>query len=347
MELPAVEWRTYCKIRALLGLSAKDIHTDLVTVSGQYAPSYRTVADWVARFKAGRESIEDDPREGRPTTSRAAGKIAAARTIVDENSSISVDELAEALDISHGAAHQILTDDLGLRSILAKWVPHDLTETQRQCRVETAHYLVKTFRDLGPAGIKNIVSGDETYIYYDMPEKRRHAREWVAKNAQRPQIARPNLHAKKNCYSIFISNSGPIAQIPGPENKAINGSYVVDRVLPSLMQGFRSARPNETMLLHWDNARPHHSAEVHRYLEANGISVLRHPAYSPDLSPCDFWLFSILKDRLAGQSYSTPSQMGTAIYQCLKVLPKEAYQRCFENWEEKLKLCIEHGGEYI
>jgi transposase len=347
MDLTKEEWRVYVKVRCALGCTSKDIHADLQIVGGDHAPAYSTVVDWAARFRAGRQSVEDDHREGRPTTARAPGKIAAARTIVDENPNISVEELAIALDISHGAAHQILTEDLGLRSILAKWVPHDLTQAQKECRVETARYLLKTFRDMGPAGCKNIVSGDETYLYYDMPEKRRHAREWVAESGRRPQIPRPNLHAKKNCYSIFISSNGPIAQIPGPVDKAINGSYVVDRILPSLIQGFRTIRPNESMLLHWDNARPHHSAEVHRYLEANHVSILRHPAYSPDLSPCDFWLFSVLKDRLAGQSYGTLSQMGTAVYHCLKVIPKEAYERCYQNWEEKLKLCIEQNGQYI
>ena len=33
---------------------------------GKDAPSYATVKRWVAEFKSGRESLENDPRLGRP-----------------------------------------------------------------------------------------------------------------------------------------------------------------------------------------------------------------------------------------------------------------------------------------
>ena len=44
-------------------------------------------------------------------------------------------------------------------------------------------------------------------------------------------------------------------------------------------------------LLH-DNTPAHKSATVQEYLKESGLDVLDHPPYSPDLSPCDFWLFS-------------------------------------------------------
>ncbi len=62
------EQRAYIKMRTALNFSAVDIHTDLVNVHQDSAYAYRTVAKWVSLFKAGRESIEDDPRSGRPVT---------------------------------------------------------------------------------------------------------------------------------------------------------------------------------------------------------------------------------------------------------------------------------------
>ena len=43
-------------------------------------------------------------------------------------------------------------------------------------------------------------------------------------------------------------------------------------------------------LLH-NNARPHTALSVSRFLTKHNITVLPHPPYSPDLSPCDFFLF--------------------------------------------------------
>jgi hypothetical protein len=44
------------------------ITNDLELAHGELAPKYRTVAKWAVLFKDGRESLEDDPRSGRPIT---------------------------------------------------------------------------------------------------------------------------------------------------------------------------------------------------------------------------------------------------------------------------------------
>ncbi|GBP36329.1 Histone-lysine N-methyltransferase SETMAR [Eumeta japonica] len=35
--------------------------------------------------------------------------------------------------------------------------------------------------------------------------------------------------------------------------------------------------------------------------ESVGIEILAHPPYSPDLAPCDFYLFSNIKEKLRGK----------------------------------------------
>lgn len=346
-EISEQDFRSYIKICTLFGQSPTAIHETLQQHRPDSAPSYATVKRWAARFRSGRESIEDDPRSGRPMTSLSEVHVAAVRALWEEDAGISVDEVAERVNISYGSAHQILTTKLGLRSLNAKWVPQKLSATQKECRVETARYLVAKFRNLGNTGIHRVVTGDETWLLYDNPPKRRHAREWVAESGRRPSVPRPNLHGKKNLYSIFFSCNGLMAQIPGPDDRSVNGQYVVDRVLPAVVNSFGEKHPGEKMLLHWDNARPHHSAVVQGFLDDTDVRVLRHPPYSPDLAPCDFWLFSVLKNRLAGQSYKTLNGLGSGVYQCLQTVPKEAYKRCFESWNEKLQLCIDLEGEYL
>ena len=43
------------------GLTPNDIHNDMVATLRKDAPSYATVKRWVAEFKRGRQSLEDDP----------------------------------------------------------------------------------------------------------------------------------------------------------------------------------------------------------------------------------------------------------------------------------------------
>ena len=48
------------------GLAHKAIHADIVATLGKDVISYATVKRWVAEFKRGKESLEDDPHSGGP-----------------------------------------------------------------------------------------------------------------------------------------------------------------------------------------------------------------------------------------------------------------------------------------
>ena len=49
---------------------------------------------------------------------------------------------------------------------------------------------------------------------------------------------------------------------------------------------------------HQDNSPVYNSILVTDYLTKMGIKTVHHPPYSPDLAPCDFWLFPKLKENL-------------------------------------------------
>ena len=73
------EQRAYIKIRSLLGVTPTDIKVDLDTVYGHSAVSYITITRWCRRFKEGRESIEDDPRPGRPLSEYKENNVIAVK----------------------------------------------------------------------------------------------------------------------------------------------------------------------------------------------------------------------------------------------------------------------------
>ncbi|CAF2698908.1 unnamed protein product [Rotaria sp. Silwood2] len=50
-----------------------------------------------------------------------------------------------------------------------------------------------------------------------------------------------------------------------------------------------------------DNARPHIHSDVINYLTEEGIIIMSHPPYSPDLAPCDYWLNDYIKRNLTDQ----------------------------------------------
>ena len=77
------------------------------------------------------------------------------------------------------------------------------------------------------------------------------------------------------------------------------------------------------------------------------MKVLNHPHYSPDLSPCDFFLFPRLKKILSGINYTSRSSLGSTIYQCLQQIPKEDHLSAFRDWVKRLQKCVSVKGEYF
>ena len=55
--------------------------------------------------------------------------------------------------------------------------------------------------------------------------------------------------------------------------------------------------------MHHDNAPVHMALSVREFLATKQITVLEHPAYSPDLAPSDFFLFPKLKEILKGRQF--------------------------------------------
>ena len=73
------------------------------------------------------------------------------------------------------------------------------------------------------------------------------------------------------------------------------------------------------------------------FLASEKVKVLNHLPCSPDLSPCDFFLFPRLKKMLSGNKYTSRSSLGSAIYQCLRQIPKEDYLSAFCDWIKSYK----------
>jgi hypothetical protein len=71
-----------------------------------------------------------------------------------------------------------------------------------------------------------------------------------------------------------------------------------------------------------DNARPHNSRKSEVALTATKARRIPAPAYSPNLSPSDFFSFGMLKEKVSGTSYSSPDRLISAITELIASLTK-------------------------
>ena len=119
----------------LKGKTGKEIHCKLADVYGSSAPSYAPVKFWVGEFKRGRTSLEDEARSGRPLDATDEEMCKKVRDLVYSDRRIQVEEIVQALGISHGSVSTILHDCLGMRKLTAHWVPKSLSDEQMAKRI--------------------------------------------------------------------------------------------------------------------------------------------------------------------------------------------------------------------
>ncbi|KAI6646050.1 Transposase [Oopsacas minuta] len=133
-------------------------------------------------------------------------------------------------------------------------------------------------------------------------------------------------------YTIFFSSHGIVLQLPCESGKAVTATFFTEQVLPNLIKNIEKYRPKtgtRGMKILIDNASFHTAKLTKDFLDVEGLELLPHPPYSPDLAPCDFSLFLKLKIYLQGKDFSTLQALGTGLYQYINPSPKKSREMCF------------------
>ena len=130
MKMDKLWHRSVIKYLQKKGLTPMDIHADMLATMGDDAPALSTVKKWAAEFKRGRESLEDDPRSGRPASASTQENIDRVHHMVMDDRRLTVNQIADAVAISRERVENILHKELGMSKVSTRWVPRLLTPDQ-------------------------------------------------------------------------------------------------------------------------------------------------------------------------------------------------------------------------
>ena len=97
-------------------------------------------------------------------------------------------------------------------------------------------------------------------------------------------------------------------------------------------------------MLH-DNSPPHKHRDVIDYLTEEGIEIIPHPPYSPDLSPCDFWLNDYIKNKLT--DHTNEESLAQEVSTVMRNIPMNEFKKTFDKLLERMELCVENNGDYF
>ena len=118
-------------------------------------------------------------------------------------------ELEREVGISDGSIHAILSDDLMVRCVSAKFVPRQLTTDQMECRMMVAGDLFeKSTQD--PTFLTKIVTGGESWMFAYDPETKVQSAEWQTSSSPRPKKSRLVKSKEKVMLIAFFDIDGVV-----------------------------------------------------------------------------------------------------------------------------------------
>lgn len=332
------------------GLTYQQCFEEMKLVYGDDGPSLECVREWFLKFRSGRFSVEQAPGGGRPRTSTDDENIAAVQKLIDEDARVTYAVVEQRLGLSAKAVHTIIHEHLNLSKKSARWVPRILTPDHKRRRVDFCRQFLTAFRNGESSNMKMILTGDETWLYNHDPETKQQSMEWSSVGAAPPTKALRARSAGKVMVACFFTMDGFFHYVPVEDGRTVTAQWYTTVCLPIVFQELLKGRPQAALrrwFLHHDNAPAHRAETTISFLANAGIQLIEPSPYSPDLAPCDFWLFPTVKRELRGKRFQTREELFAAFEAEVAKLKKEDFHLCFNQWIYRMKKCVELDGDYV
>ena len=237
-----------------------------------------------------------------------------------------------------------------MRKLTARWVPKSLSDELMATRASVCSALLKRFRSKDDF-LLCLVTVDETWVHYYVPENKVQSCQWVGPGSPRPKKLKTQPSAGKVMATVFWDAKGVIMLDFLPKRSTITGvyyAYLLDQLRTDIHEKCRGKLFNG-VLLQQDNTRVHTCKVAMDAVERNqnGYELIPHPAYSPDLAPSDFFLFPNLKKDIRGLHFRSDEEVVMAVEEWVNGKDPDFFSSGLMALEHPWSKCITLEGNYI
>ena len=128
---------------------------------------------------------------------------------------------------------------------MPRWIPHLLTPEQKKTRGEKASVLLSRFKNRDSRRLREVETGNETWLYVLEPDNKLNNKMWVGENNETPVVARRSRSVRRVLYALSIDSDGLVARVSVPENCSITETFYRDFVLSAVVNHYHAKRPRD------------------------------------------------------------------------------------------------------
>lgn len=317
------------------------------------APSKSLIRYWVARFRASGSVVPARHQGPVPSVSTEENMQRVSDSIM-QNPRMSLRARSSALGIARSTLHEIIKKKLKFHPYKIQII-QKLNENDYQTRLTYAERMLATFST--DTRLRNIFFSDEAHFHLGGYVNKQNFRYWSPENPR--EMHEQPLHSEK--VTVWCAISG--REIIGPyffEN--YHGQAVTvnsDRYCEMINSFFReklrnSSFSNRNTWFQQDGATAHTAQAsmivVRELFPGKMISRfgdIPWPARSPDLSPCDFFLWGYLKSVVYRNEPTTTAQLKENIRTEMAGISSDLCGRVFENMRQRWEECLRQEGRHL
>lgn len=355
-----VEQRTFIVSKFLALRNINAVQQEFQQRFPNRPPPHRKTIEWNVR-KFQREGTVQNlhkERSGRLKTGRSAANIGAVRQLVANNADVSCRN--NTLRLPSATFNRIMRQDLCWHPYKI-FVRHELKNGDRARRLNFCRWFSHSFHN--PRFVHNIVIGDECSFGMNGLVSTQNVRMYAPKG-QPPgfYFEKSSDRSKVNVWAAICGNNSVIGPYFFEGN--VNGRKYLDMldnfVFPNLSQSYNINDIQQAALhrLWWfqDGATPHRTIPVRRRIRqvfGGRVAALGHPlewpARSPDLTPCDYFLWGYIKQKVYKTPPATIAELRRriiAVFGELRQHP-EMIRNVIQEMNVRSTKCIQMNGDHV
>lgn len=307
------------------------------------APPRTTILDWRKKLLETGNLVKHKPHTGRHVSACGDVNTNAVIGAVRDDSTVSTRVMSRELNISQTAVCRILK-----KNHLHPYKPiysQFLCDGDDDRRAQFCEVMIHKFRD-DPAFLRKVTFSDECVFALNGSVNKHNVHYWAVENPQM-RVCNPGKTLTL-CVWACISFSGIVAF--NISRETMNGERYCAILREKVVPYFSRRRQ---MIFQQDGASCHYSLNAREILNTEmpdqwigRRGPIEWPARSPDLTACDYWLWSYIRAKVytPGIQFQSLNSLEDRITAELEAVPLAMFRNAFRDFPKRCDLCLAKTG---